>query len=355
MSPGALSRTVLLIEGAVVGAALALIFGHALWLNLEARRTRPRLLRGRRALAEYLDGDREEREVAATLLAGLPRRVQRRVAAEASESMRAGNTAGVGDIARRLGLVREARRWCRSRRWSRRALGAHLLTLWGEAEVDAALLTDRHPVVRTRAIEWAGEHPSPELVELVLERLVDPSLMCRWTAQDALLRAGAAATAPLAGRLASATHGPAIELLLGLAARRPDASFYDASLRLAGDDRPAVRAGAAATLGGLGGTEGTAVLQALLRDPDPRPRAAAADGLGRLRHWPAAAPVGALLGDPSWEVRRAAGEALARMGAPGTLLLGHYARSPETETAEAARYAVDVAELRRATVTGPQP
>jgi len=341
-----LLHVVLVVEAVVAGLAVVVVFAHALWLKRESRMSMPRLARGRVALAEYFEGGAEEQDVALAVLAKFPCRVRTRLLEEASVGMRSGGTMTVAHAAGRLGLERRARRWCRSHRWWRRARGVHLLTLWDAVDVPAHLLTDRHPIVRARAIEWAGDHPRPELVELVLERLGDPTLLCRWRAEDAVLRAGAAATGPLGHRLDIAT-GPDLDVLLRLAARRPDSSFHAVALRLVADERPAVRAGAAAVLGALGGAEATAALEALLADPQPGPRVAAAEALGRLRHWPAATSVAALLSDPSWDARRAAAESLVVMGAPGTLLLGSHARGSDEDAARMARYALDVANLAR--------
>ena len=307
------------------------------------------MARGTTALAAFFDGGAgaTERDAAIAQLSKLPRRVRTRLMEETSIGLRRGESGAVSDVVARLGLERRAHRWCASRRWWRRARGVHQLSLWGNPDVRPELLADRHPVVRAQAIEWAGDHPTPALIELVLERLADPILLCRQAAQNAALRAGPVASGAIARSLETA-DGPDLEALLFLAARRSDASFYGAALRRCGDERPGVRAGAAALLGGLGGAEGTGALETLLSDPDPEPRAAAAGAIGRLRHWPAAASVAALLVDESWDVRRAAGEALAAMGPPGTLTLGQHARGGNEVAAEAARYALDVARLRHA-------
>lgn len=347
-----LLHAVLAVEAMVVFAAAVVVFSHGLWLKQAKHRSLPRMSRGRIALAELLDGGdgsdggeaKHDRPLA--VLAKLPRRLRTQLLAEAAISVRSGGAVSIADAAGRLGLQDGARRLCRSLWWWRRARGIHLLTVWGDADVGVHHLVDRHPVVRARAIEWAGDHPSPEKVELLLDRLADPTLLCRWRAQDAVLRAGGVATAPLARHLDIAT-GSRLELLLSLAARRPDSSFHGAALRHTDDERPEVRSGAAALLGTLGGADAAAALESLLADPEAGPRAAAAEGLGRLRHWPAASTIGALLSDPFWDVRRAAAEALTAMGAPGALLLGHYAQSSDEEAAEIARYALDLSVLRR--------
>ena len=341
-------------EVAVVLLAGTLIFAHAVWLTREIRRGTPRMAQGRRALAMFVDGGEEEGAAALSVLGGLPRRLRARVVEEAASGLHAGAGAAVADLARRLGLEGQARRWCRSRRWARRALGIHRLALWGVADVPPGLLSDRHPIVRARAIEWAGDHATPELIEEVLEHLDDPDALCRWTAQDAVLRARAVATAPLARRLQAET-GAAVEPLLALAARRPDASFQSAALALAADQRATVRAAAAVVLAGLGGAEGTATLERLLADVDPAARTAAAEGLGRLGHWPAASALAGLLTDASWDVRRAAAEALVAMGAPGKLLLNRAAQRGTEDGAAVARYALDVAALRQASAPGVRP
>jgi HEAT repeat protein len=341
----ALLRVVVLVEAVVAASAVVVVFAHAIWLRWEKRRNVPRIARARITLAELVEGGAED-EPALAALDRLPRRLRVRLIEEASAAVTRGNSVAMASAAASLGLADRARRWSRSPWWWRRVRGIHLLTLWGDDDMRPALLADRHPVVRSRAIEWAGDHPTPELVERVLAALEDESLLCRWSAQDALLRASGVATAPIARRLESAS-GRELALLLGVAARRPHGSFQAAAMRLIDDERPAVRAGAAAVLGALGGAAGTGALATLLADPAPEPRMAAAEGLGRLGHWPAAPAVAALLGDPAWDVRHAAGDALVRMGAPGALLLGHFAGGSDPDAAHMARYALDVASLRR--------
>jgi hypothetical protein len=356
MIPEALLRVVLAVEAA---AALACLVGfalHALWLWYRDRVDAGRLLEGHTALAAVVlaadclatDGP-EQTGVAA--LRRLPRRVQAAVVDQLAVSVTGEEGRRVQRVATELGLVDRARRRCRSRWWWRRLRGAYALNVHGGGEeVLPALLDDPHPAVRAQAIEWAGDARQPELAPRLVAALADPAALCRNTAADAILRAGAPLVDVLARELATCVGQQQADLLAVLA-RRPDPRYGPAALAGSAGDLPAMRAAAAEMLGGVGGAEAARALRGLLADSDAAVRAAAVDGLRRAGMEDAVPDIAPLLGDHAFAVRRAAGTALAALGSGGTLLLRHYAASGDRHTADMARYALDVAALRRPAVT----
>ena len=99
--------------------------------------------------------------------------------------------------------------------------GSRLLTLIRTGEsVVPKLLSDPHPWVRAQAAEWAGGHPTSEVIDKLLELLADPSGLCRFTVQDSLIRIGPATVEPLLKFLdchSGAVLEPALEVALSLA------------------------------------------------------------------------------------------------------------------------------------------
>ena len=198
--------------------------------------------------------------------------------------------------------------------------------------------------MRAQVIEWAGDARRADLAPRLVSALQDPSALCRHTAADSILRAGAALVDALAGELASC-QDEKLAGLLAVLGRRPDPRYRAAALAAVGHELPAVQAAAAGLLGGVGGAEAGEALQRLLADPEPAVRTAAADGLRRLEHQPAAPDLATLLRDPSFAVRRAAGAALAGLGPGGILLLRHYAAGDDALASDMARYSLDIAAL----------
>ena len=341
-------RTVLAVEVVIAVIALASVAVHALWLWRRQHADRPRLDRARAALAEALtaapgdDGVWSDRMAE---LGRLHRRVQRRVVQQLAVAVTGTEGRGAGDAAEELGLVAAARRRCRSRRWWRRLLGAHELNVYGSGDdVLPRLFDDPHPAVRAQVIEWAGDTRRESLAPRLVSAMHDPAAICRNTAADSILRAGAPLVDALT-REVSARSGQEQADLLAVLARRPDGRYRDVSLAAVTGDLPALRAAGAAVLGGVGGPNAAAALRVLLTDTDAAVRAAAADGLRRLEHQPAAPDIAALLRDPSFEVRRAAGTALAGLGPVGILLLRHYLDDADPFAADMARQSLDILAL----------
>ncbi|MGH9279616.1 MAG: HEAT repeat domain-containing protein [Acidimicrobiales bacterium] len=342
-------RLVLTIEVAAVLTCLAAVAIHAVWLWWRQRADAPRLTKGRATLAATVaagrDGDSADDGVGQ--LRRLPRRVQRRVVEQLAVSVVGDEGRRVTGVAESLGLVAAAERRCASRWWWRRLLGAYQLNVYSHGQDWLPrLLDDPHPAVRAQALEWAGDAAREDLAPHLAAALRDPSPLCRHTAADSILRAGALLVDALAAELGRRPEDEQADLLSVLA-QRPDPRYREAAMAATADvERPGRRAAGAALLGGIGGADAGSALTCLLADGDASVRVAAADALRRLGHVAAAPDVAPLLRDPVFAVRRAAGAALAALGPGGTLLLRHYLGDDNQFAADMARYSLDVAALR---------
>jgi HEAT repeat protein len=227
----------------------------------------------------------------------------------------------LASIAERSGLLGKARDGVHSRRWSTRLSSARLLTAVGSGSDDAlVLLRDPVPAVRAQAAAWVAARPSPPAIESVIALLRDSDGLCRFAAQDVLLRIGLPAVEALLGVLDNA-EGDLAERSLAVAAALGDERFAAAAMTHTSSESPRLRAAAAAVLAGIGDPAAGPTLGMMLADPEAEVRRAAAAGIAEMAFWPAAAKVEALLDDPIWEVRKQAAVALLALGAPGLLLL----------------------------------
>jgi hypothetical protein len=338
-----LLRVALWVIGVAAGAALLAIFGHGGWMTWYERRAAPRLERGRIALAAIGVRPRVDRADVA-LLKGLPSRLQVRLFAELAPSLGGSQRRHLSSLAGEVGLVAGAERLCRSRRWWRRLRGVRLLTALGGGEkVVPALFADPHPAVRAEAAEWAGQHPTPEVIGRLVELLGAPGRVGSWVVRDSLLRIGSSVVGPLAGWLEThpgAPSLPALEVAAGLA----DPRFAAAARLLCRSPLPAVRARAATLAGAIGGEELVETLMELLDDPDAAVRASAAAAMGRLGHWPASPRLARMLRDPAWVVRSQSALAMRRLGSPGMLLLRRALDDADRFAADIARQVLDMPE-----------
>jgi HEAT repeat protein len=244
-------------------------------------------------------------------------------------------------LVRNTGIWVRAVAWARSRRWSRRLRSARLIALFGSGSEDQGdrLLDDPRPDVRAQASEWAGEHPTRQRADRLVEMLEDADARCRFAAREALVHSGRTAIPSIRVRLDAGDDVASLDLL-AVATALSVPEFRDRAIALCRAPDPATRASAATLAGAIGGREAVAALVRLLGDPDERARAAAVTGLGSLGHWQEAGRVGEMLEDSSWSVRRAAAFALGRMGPTGTLLLNRAAREGSPAAADTASYAL---------------
>jgi HEAT repeat protein len=245
-------------------------------------------------------------------------------------------------LALELGLLARAATHCRSRLWWRRLQSVRLFTLLGGAEEAVLpLFQDRYAIIRAQAALWAVDAPRPAVLAALLDLLGDASGLCRFTAQDTLLRLGRGVAEPLARALPTLA-GRQLEAALTVAVGLAEPRFLAPALTLCTHASPRVRAQAATLCGALGGTQGVQELLDLLTDPVPEVRAAAAHALGKLGHWPAASHLAPLLRDHAWIVRRDAGLALRALGAPGLLYLRRSLTDIDHFAADMARQVLDL-------------
>ncbi len=319
---------VLQLQTTLLVLGLAALFAAAAWSGLAEARRAATVAVVTRTLSRGLAGseDAPETPEEAEQLARLPAAVQTDLVGHLMASLGGAQRERLQGLALRVGLPAEARSRCRSRRWWRRLQGVRVLTMvGGGVEVVPVLLGDPHPEVRAAAARWAADHPDRGLVRRLVAVLDDGSPLCRFTAQDSLLRLGAAVAEPLVAYLEGAP-GAGEEAALQVAAARPDPRFLPSALARCAHPRAPVRALAARLLGAVGGPDVPAPLRLLLADPDHRVRAAAAVALGACGCWPAAPALAGLLDDPAEPVRRGAAAALLSLGGPGIVYLRRGAR-----------------------------
>jgi hypothetical protein len=336
-----LLRVALLALVVTLGLMILALFAHALWNARTSRRHAVLLRSARLALARLLESEEIDASAYGEL-ERLPRRLQIRLLAEVALPLIGAPRRRVTEIYTRLGLVSWALARTRSALWWRRLRAVRVLTLLDAAPGELRrLLDDPHPLVRAQVIEWSVRAPDEALVEALLDHLGDPSRLCRFTVEDALIRMGGTVSTPLALRLAEAEE-PALEPALRVATALAESVFLPSALRHAGHDDPSIRARAATLLGSIGGEDAVARLGLLLGDEHARVRAAAATALGDLGQWTAAPAVAPLLRDDAWDVRRAAGLALRAMGSPGAIFLRRYRNDGDEAAAGMARQVLDL-------------
>lgn len=333
---------VLVVEGIGLALALMLLVGHGAYVAWRSRRLAPRLAIARRALREALEAEIDG-PAADALSARLPFAMKVVLIGELSQQLTGGRRLLLTRAAGDAGLLARAAERCASRSWRRRLRGARLFTLLGGGEATMPrLFDDRRAEVRAQAAEWAGGHPAEEAtIARLVQLLGDEHPLCRFTVEDALVRLGSAAIAPLAEHLLTARGDPA-RRALRIGTMIADARLLEPALQRCHDPEPEVRAAAAALLGALGGARGAQALESLAADPAAQVRAAAADALGRLHHWPAASRLADLLGDRAWDVRRASALALRDLGGVGTLLLQRSLTHTDAFARDMARHVLDI-------------
>lgn len=330
---------IVLIETLLLTVLIALYFAHALQLHRHARAIEPRLVAARRELgAAAADGTS-----ALPVLRSLPPSLQMHLFVELSPSLAGAERMRLGAVGESLGLVARAAALCRSRFEMRRLLGARLLgAMEARHPVLIELLQDTSPWVRAQAAELVLHQPDPAIVDRLIRLLQDVEPICRFSAQDTLLRLETHGVAALAEFLASEADAAALEAALDVAVGLAEARLLEPGLVLSTHARARVRARAAALLGGIGGAAAADRLHSMLADVAAEVRAAAAAGLGHLGHWPAAPKIARLLHDPSWDVRRAAGLALRALGSTGELLLRRLLGDADRLAAEMAQHVLDL-------------
>ena len=270
-------------------------------------------------------------------LIAMPVRLQARLFSNLAPSVGGSHQEQLSAMAEKMGIISYSEALCKSRWWWKRLYGVRLLTSLGAGHAStSSLFNDPSPWVRAQTAEWAVDHPKPDIIDGLLTQLDDPSGVCRFAAQDSLLRMGIIVIEPLAEFL-DIHSGRKLETAMEVAVSLADSRLLRAALAHCNDDAPRARALAAAILGNLGGDEAVNRLVEMLLDTDATVRVASAHSLGSLAHWPIAAKIAPLLADPEWDVRKEAGLALRLFEAPGTLFLRRAVSSSDSEEADMAR------------------
>jgi hypothetical protein len=279
------------------------------------------------------------------LLHEMPKRFQIALFIEFGRSISGEEKRNLRTLAESTGLLASAEADCRSRLWWRRLHGLRLLSVLcaGEA-VGFSMLSDKNPMVRAQAAEWAAEHPEPQIISRLLELLGDPESLCRFHVQDSLLRMGTTVVSPMVEYL-NKHSGREVEEALKVCVGVPSPQFLNSALSLLNHENPAVRTLTAELLGSIGGDQAVEALRNLLKDSNAEVRANAASALGKLRNWSASSELAGMLGDSDWHVRRNAGYALRSVGAPGILVLRQSMKSENGLTAEMARAALEFSDI----------
>ena len=343
MTPRDLVESALIAEAVILFLSLLILFGHAALAHRREDRWRTPLEKGRRGLLEVVRTGRLTK-TDEQLLRGLPVRLQVRLFTELVPSITGQSREHLARLAQDIGLVPVAERMAAARDWRDRLHGVRLLgAVGGGASVVPPLMDDPHPAVRAEAVEWAGTHPTPELIDRLVRALPRTDRYGSFVVRDSLLRVGGDVVPTLA-RYLEKHSGKNAEPALDVAAGLPDVRFAPAALRLCRDPLPHVRARAAALAGALGSEEAVGVLQLLVGDDDPEVRAAAAAALGRLGHWPSASVIAPLLRDRAWIVRSQSALALRALGSPGQLYLRKGLGDEDPFAADIARQVLDLPE-----------
>lgn len=238
-------------------------------------------------------------------------------------------------------LVLRGDAWTRSRLWWRRLHGVRTLAQLGESPSSyRALLSDPHPEVRAEVAEWVARSPDDQDIARLVTMLGTDVGRCRFAAENAVRRIGAAAVPALTQYLSG--PAPRAAVAMEIAAAVGGSALVPAGQAWSRDRDPANRAASAALMAAIGSEEAGPVLLRLVSDVDPQVRAAAATGLGTIALWSAAPQLSQALHDPEWSVRRAAAAALRSLGPVGRLCLRRAVDDEDHQAANIARHVLDL-------------
>jgi hypothetical protein len=320
MSARDLLIVVLIIIGTGIAAVLITVTVSSV-LRAHRIRLEPSLGDARQAIVEALSGGEPEADEAFTILSRFSRRQVANVMLDLAPSVTGTSRSVLVALGERTGLLPRSRAGLLSRRWSTRLYSVRVLSAFGvDSEELCSLLSDRSPEVRAQAAAWSVTAPRPECLLRLIGLLSDADGLCRFAAQDALIRIGLPASEALIAALETSDQD-ATRRLLEIAAAMGDGRFYRQAAELATDPSPATRSLAAAVLARTGSPKAGPVLVGLLKDSSTAVVLAASIGIAKLTYWPGGAAIEPLLGHSSWDIRKQAGLTLLALGAPGTILL----------------------------------
>jgi HEAT repeat protein len=335
----------LIVSVIVIGVAIAAVLITVTVSSLvESHRIRvePVLGAARRTVVTALSGGESEFGAADACLSRLSERQVIAVLLDLAPSVTGESRSILEALGERAGVLTRARSGVKRHRWFTRLYSARVLTALGvESEELSRLLSDRSSEVRSQAAAWTVVAPNPESIGRLIGLLSDPDGLCRFAAQDALIRIGLPASEALIDALGT-DDKEVTRRVLEIAAAMGDARFFRPAMTFTTDPSPTTRALAAAVLARTAEPNAGPALVALLDDQSEDVVLAAATGIGTLSFWPGATSIEPLLGHPSWELRKQAGLTLLSLGAPGTILL----RTTAPGDGLAAEMAVQALQLR---------
>src|SRR4029453_574234 len=231
-----LLQHIVLVQAILLAVSLGLFFAHGLWLAWYGGRYQTLVERPQAPIGEGALGGRALPLTEYEWLCALPVRLQIRLFTHLAPSLSGAKKQQLTALAHASGLLAWAATRCRSQWWWRRLRGAHLFTLLGGGEhVVPVLFWDRAALVRAQAAEWAVEHPTPAVVIILLLLLGDAESLCRFAAQDALVRLGPLVAEPLVhllgfphrvGHLWPLRMTAGVETALEVAVGLADARFF---------------------------------------------------------------------------------------------------------------------------------
>jgi HEAT repeat protein len=318
------TRDLLILLLVVLGSAIAgvlITVGVSSLVQAHRDRLEPTLSQARSTIVGALSGETETASGILSGLSGFSRRCVIEMMLDLAPSLSGTSRLALVSLADEAGVLGRARAGVRSRRWSTRLYSARVLTAFGvESDDLCSLLSDRSSEVRAQAAYWTVVTPHEQAIIAVIGLLGDEDGLCRFAAQDALIRIGLPGVEALIGAL----DGPDEEItnrILEIAAVMADDRFYLPAVARMADPSPDTRAVAASVMARTGNPGAGPRLVTLLGDPSDQVVLAAATGLATLAYWPGAAAVEPLLAHPLWEVRKQAALTLLALGASGSILL----------------------------------
>jgi len=313
--------SVMLIVIATAITAVLVTVGVSSLARAHRVRLEPSLDDARHAIVKALSGGIAESNDAVAVLGRFSRRHVTSVMLELAPSVNGTSRSVLVNLGDRTGVLPSARGGLRRRRWSTRLYSIRVLAAFGvETEEMRRLLADRSSHVRAQAAAWAVVAPSAEVLAGLIDLLSDPDGLCRFAAQDALVRIGLAGSEALITALDTADDD-VVRRILEVAAAMGDERFCDIAMGLSVHSTPETRALAGAVLARTGSPNAGPALVGMLNDSSEDVIRVAVVGIAKLSYWPGGAAVEPLLGHPSWELRKQAGLTLLALGAPGEILL----------------------------------
>lgn len=318
-------RWLLVSQALLFALLLAAVIVAALARWVQRVRVR-RLTIAQDLLARELTGTGPVSRVVLAQLGALPTGLQERLVLEFGRTLRGAALDRLRSVGRHLGIAAQATRACDSRWWWRRLHGVRMLgALDHDCPALRRLLADPHPTVRVEALHWAAGRADAQVVSALVERLVDPERLCRFTVRDSLLHLGQPAASALAALLERRDvveqAGALLEDALVVARGLAQPILLEPVLALSTHVEAEVRARAVHVLGAIGSEQAAVVVVRALGDAEAIVRQAAARAIGELGHWDGALALAAQLADTSFPVRREAALSLRRLGSVGVLVL----------------------------------